>query len=72
MSTLTSASAGSLRSAIEQDGYVFVYGAAMRELLAQHGSLIDWQAFAASWNHLELDTHMADGGRYRQIGRAHV
>lgn len=25
-----------------------------------------WQAFAASWNDLGLDTYMADGGRYRR------
>src|SRR5206468_652581 len=28
--------------------------------------LADWDAFAASWNRLELDTYMADGGRYRR------
>jgi hypothetical protein len=26
----------------------------------------DWDAFAASWNDLPLDTYMADGGRYRR------
>lgn len=25
-----------------------------------------WSRFAASWDRLELDTHMADGGRYRR------
>ncbi len=38
----------------------------MRALLAQHGSLADWEAFAASWNDLGIDTYMADGGRYRK------
>ena len=28
--------------------------------------LSDWEHFAASWNGLQLDTHMADGGRYRR------
>jgi hypothetical protein len=38
----------------------------MRELLGAHGTLADWDAFAESWNDLELDTYMADGGRYRR------
>lgn len=38
----------------------------MRNILAPFGSLADWDAFAQSWNRLELDTYMADGGRYRR------
>src|SRR4051812_42942810 len=38
----------------------------MRGLLTRAGSLADWPAFAASWNALELDHYMADGGRYRR------
>ncbi|HUK09321.1 MAG TPA: 2OG-Fe dioxygenase family protein [Stellaceae bacterium] len=38
----------------------------MQRTLAQCGSLSDWQAFAASWDDLELDTYMADRGRYRR------
>ena len=38
----------------------------MRELLTATGPLSDWSAFAASWNDLELDHYMADGGRYRR------
>jgi hypothetical protein len=38
----------------------------MRSLLAAHGPLSDWDSFAASWSELGLDTHMADGGRYRK------
>ena len=38
----------------------------MRELLAPFGSLADWPAFAGSWDALEIDTYMADGGRYRR------
>ena len=58
----------SLTSAIERDGYAFVHAERMRELLtdAGAGTLADWPAFAASWNHLELDRYMADGGRYRR------
>jgi hypothetical protein len=56
----------SLTSAIARDGYAFVHAAGMRELLTGTGALSDWPAFAASWNALELDRYMADGGRYRR------
>ena len=36
------------------------------ESVAESGSLADWDAFAASWDDLGLDTYMADGGRYRK------
>jgi hypothetical protein len=55
-----------LTSAIAEDGYAFVHAAEMRELLTATGALSDWSAFAASWNGLELDHYMADGGRYRR------
>ena len=55
-----------LQESIQGDGYAFVHGNAMRGLLKPCGSLADWPAFAESWNHLELDTYMADGGRYRR------
>jgi hypothetical protein len=51
---------------IERRGYAFVTGETMRKLLADAGSLADWPAFADSWNDLQLDTYMADGGRYRR------
>ncbi|MFI5021568.1 MAG: 2OG-Fe dioxygenase family protein [Alphaproteobacteria bacterium] len=51
---------------IARDGFVFVEAAAMESALARAGSLADWPAFAASWEGLELDTYMADGGRYRR------
>jgi hypothetical protein len=66
MSTVTCATGPSLLAAIEAEGFAFVYGAPMREILAPFGSLADWQRFADSWNHLELDPYMADGGRYRR------
>jgi hypothetical protein len=66
MSEVTEASLSALAETIEHDGYAFVHGPAMRELLLEHGSLADWEAFAASWNDLGLDTYMADGGRYRK------
>src|SRR5947209_4738631 len=58
--------ANSLQSSIAREGFAFVHGADMRALLAPFGSLDDWEAFVESWNHLEVDTYMADGGRYRR------
>jgi hypothetical protein len=55
-----------LQSAVVQDGYAFVHGTAMIEMLAPFGPLSDWERFVASWNDLRIDTYMADGGRYRR------
>jgi hypothetical protein len=66
MSTVASVSNSSLHAAIAREGFAFVHGRAMRDLLAPYGALADWTAFTDSWNHLELDLHMADGGRYRR------
>jgi len=52
-------------SAINRDGYIFVPGPEMRAQLGD-GALSDWAQFKASWNDLELDTYMADRGRYRR------
>jgi len=38
----------------------------MRDALEAVGSLADWPAFAASWNDLEVDSYLADRGRYRR------
>ena len=38
----------------------------MRELLDGAGPLSDWNRFQASWDTLEVDRYMADGGRYRR------
>ncbi len=54
-----------LEVSIARDGFVFVDGASMRDALAASGPLDDWEVFADSWHRLELDTYMADGGRYR-------
>ena len=53
-------------AAIARDGFTFVHSDAMRELLQSFGSLADFSEFSDSWNTLELDTYMADGGRYRR------
>ncbi len=51
---------------VAREGFAFVQGEDMRAVLAAHGSLADWDVFAASWDDLGLDTYMADGGRYRK------
>ena len=49
-----------------REGFRFVSHTSMRELLEASGTLDDWNAFAASWNDLALDTYLADYGRYRR------
>lgn len=66
MGSLTCSTTEAVQTAIGADGYAFVQGYSMRELLLPYGSLADWPAFADSWNRLDLDTYMADGGRYRR------
>jgi hypothetical protein len=51
---------------LEPDGFAFVDAGRMRRELAAHGSLADWDAFAASWADMPLDTHLPDGHRYRR------
>lgn len=49
---------------LQQDGFALRSGKAMQTWLGDSWS--GWEAFAASWNDLPEDTHMADGGRYRR------
>ncbi len=51
---------------LEPGGFEFVEGERMRRELAAHGALTDWEAFAASWSAMPLDTHLPDGHRYRR------
>lgn len=55
----------SLRERVAREGYVFEPAPSMRPLLQARG-LGDWEAFAASWNDLVLDTHLPEGHRYRR------
>jgi len=55
-----------LREALSADGFAFSPAAAMRACLAQFGSLVDWDAFAESWDDLALDSYLVDHGRYRR------
>ena len=66
MSGATCATSEALYKAVQNHGFAFVHGAAMRDMIAPFGSCADWDRFAASWNELELDAYMADGGRYRR------
>jgi hypothetical protein len=66
MSGTICATHASLQAAVVQDGFAFVRGSAMRDILAPFGWWADWQRFADSWNELHVDTYMADGGRYRR------
>jgi hypothetical protein len=50
---------------IGRDGFAFVHDNEMRGVLEANG-MTGWDAFAASWDDLGVDTYMADGGRYRR------
>jgi hypothetical protein len=47
-------------------GFALLPGAEVRPWLLAHGALADWDDFAASWDGMEQDRYMADGGRYRR------
>jgi len=66
VSRIIESPAADLQAGIARDGFVFVGGALMKPSLEQFGPLADWRAFADSWNGLEVDAYMADGGRYRR------
>ena len=54
-----------IQQALRADGFVFLPADAVRNFLGAT-PLKGWDAFAASWNNMPLDTYMADGGRYRR------
>lgn len=47
-------------------GFALLPASEVRPWLLAHGSLGDWDAFAASWDGMAQDRYMADGGRYRR------
>jgi hypothetical protein len=55
-----------LVEAVRSRGFARLAGADMAHLLGPGGSAPDLDAFAASWERLETDSFMADGGRYRR------
>jgi hypothetical protein len=58
--------AGALHAEVAAEGYARVPGAALAALLGPGGADAALDGFAASWERLETDSHMADGGRYRR------
>ena len=50
---------------IRSTGFRFAPAELFRAFLTPP-ALAEWPFFAASWDDLGLDTHMADGGRYRR------
>lgn len=57
--------ASALSAALRADGFVHVSGERMCALAGPR-VVAAWDAFAASWDGMALDRHMADGGRYRR------
>jgi hypothetical protein len=74
MSTLLQATPGRapaadatpLRQAVADQGFALLRGAEMAALLGPAGDRAALDEFAASWERLETDAFMADGGRYRR------
>jgi hypothetical protein len=66
MTQPTTGSTAAFDSSLARAGFVFVEGADMRRMFEASGPLSDWPTFAQSWGDLEVDTFMADGGRYRR------
>lgn len=62
----TESPTASLQPSLRHEGFRFVAADAMREVLAGHGSLADWDAFAATWNSLEPDNYLASVGLHRR------
>jgi len=56
----------SLRELLQASGFAFVRRQDMRAVLESCGPLSDWPAFAASWDHLEVDSYLVGHGRYRR------
>src|SRR5258708_13105380 len=55
-----------IRNGMARAGYAFVEASDMRNALSRFGTLADWPQFAESWNDLEVDTYMANGGHYQR------
>lgn len=55
-----------IEEGLKAEGFVFLPAQSMRRELLRQGSLEHFDAFAESWNDLEVDPYMADQGRYRR------
>ncbi len=51
---------------LARQGFALLPASEVRPWLLAHGSLADWESFAASWEGMGQDRYMADGGRYRR------
>ena len=54
-----------MKQCFETHKFAFANSQDMRELLVGLQLEMDWPAFSASWNNLQRDEFMADGGKYR-------
>ncbi|MDE2333206.1 MAG: 2OG-Fe dioxygenase family protein [Rhodospirillales bacterium] len=66
MKPLVDAEARPPLALLSGQGFALLPAAEVRAWLLSHGSLADWDSFAASWDGMEQDRYMADGGRYRR------
>lgn len=60
------ATLAALAETIARTGFAFVPATVVRPFLGAAGALSDSEAFAASWDDLQLDTYLPDGHRYRR------
>lgn len=63
---LHDADSAQLRDAVAGKGFALLRGTEMAKLLGPAGGKAALDKFAASWERLETDAFMADGGRYRR------
>ena len=63
---LAAPSADPAHAELTARGFCFLPRERCLQALGGLASFADWPEFAASWNDLGLDTHMADGGHYRR------
>ncbi|MEO7071697.1 MAG: 2OG-Fe dioxygenase family protein [Rhodanobacter sp.] len=54
-----------LHARVQRDGFAFLTADVMRGLL-DTSRMLDWPAFAASWDDLAADTYLAASGRHRR------
>lgn len=55
-----------LRDQLARDGFALAPAQVLRRCLQRAGGLADWDAFAASWDDLALDTYLIPHGRFRR------
>lgn len=65
---MTEVSIKEICSSLSEKSYCFIDGETMSSIILKRDpyGLDDWEQFKNSWNHLQIDTYMADGGTYRK------